>query len=55
MVCAEYFGEHDVASVARQIAAIEGRLADIFSEADRSGRPTDAVADAMARHLIGRA
>ncbi len=53
-VVAEYLGQGDAASVARAIAAIEGRLADIFVEADRSGRPTDAVADAMARALIGR-
>ncbi len=53
-VVAEYLGQGDAASVARSIAAIEGRLAGIFVEADRSGQPTDAVADAMARALIGR-
>ncbi|OYU14401.1 MAG: amino acid dehydrogenase [Alphaproteobacteria bacterium PA4] len=53
-VVAEYLGNADAAHVARAIARIEGRLADIFSEADRSGRPTDAVADTMARALIGR-
>ena len=61
-VVAEYLGGRggghqvagDAASVAQAIARIEGRLADIFAEADRSGRPTDAVADAMARKLIGR-
>ena len=54
-VAAEYLGSGDAASVAGQIARIEGRLADIFAEADASRRPTDAVADAMARKLIGRA
>ncbi|MBC7521461.1 MAG: Glu/Leu/Phe/Val dehydrogenase [Sandarakinorhabdus sp.] len=44
----------DAATVARAIAAIEGRLGDIFVEAERSGRATDTVADAMARALIGR-
>ncbi len=53
-VVAEYLGQDDAASVARAIARIEERLVDIFVEADRSGRPTDAVADAMARALIGR-
>jgi leucine dehydrogenase len=54
-VAAEYLGQGDAASVATAIARIEGRLADIFIEAERSGLPTDAVADAMARRLIGRA
>ena len=53
-VVAEYLGQGDAASVAQAIARIEGRMADIFVEADRSGRPTDAVADAMAQTLIGR-
>ena len=53
-VVAEYLGNGDAASVAAQIARIEGRLADIFADADASGRATDAVADAMARRLIGR-
>jgi len=53
-VVAEYLGHGDAAYVSEHIARIEGRLADIFAEADASGRPTDAVADAMARTLIGR-
>ena len=53
-VIAEYLGNGDGASVARAISHIESRLADIFVEADRSGRATDAVADSMARRLIGR-
>ncbi len=53
-VVAEYLGHGDAASVAQSIARIEGRLHDIFAEAERSGRPTDAVADSMARALIGR-
>jgi len=53
-VVAEYLGQGDAASVARAIARIEGRLTDIFAEATRTGLPTDAVADAMARTLIGR-
>ncbi len=53
-VVAEYLGQGDIPAVARAIAQIEGRLADIFAEADRTGVATDAVADAMARRLIGR-
>jgi len=53
-VVAEHFGQHDPAELARAIARIEGRLADIFQAADRMAMPTDAVADAMARRLIGR-
>ena len=53
-VVAEYLGNGNAASVAAQIARIEGRLAQIFGEADASGQATDAVADAMARRLIGR-
>ena len=53
-VVAEYLGHGDAASVAQAIARIEGRLADIFAEADRSGTPTDTVADTMAQRLIGR-
>lgn len=54
-VVAEYLGNGDAESVATGVAAIEPRLAAIFVEADASGRTTDAVADAMARALIGRA
>ncbi len=53
-VVAEYLGQGDAASVARAIAAIEARLAEIFVSAEHAGLPTDAVADAMARRLIGR-
>jgi leucine dehydrogenase len=53
-VVAEYLGQGDAASVAQAIAKIEPRLADIFAESKRTGMPTDAVADAMARKLIGR-
>ena len=53
-VVAEYLGAGDAAAVAAKVAEIEPRLAAIFAEADASGRTTDAVADAMARQLIGR-
>jgi leucine dehydrogenase len=53
-VVAEYLGDGDADAVAARIAEIEPRLAAIFAEADASGQTTDAVADAMARKLIGR-
>jgi leucine dehydrogenase len=54
-VVAEYLGQRDPAQLARAIARIEARLADIFTTADRIAMPTDMVADSMARRLIGRA
>ena len=53
-VVAEYLGDGDAAAVATRVAAIEPRLAEIFDAADAQGLPTDAVADATARRLIGR-
>jgi leucine dehydrogenase len=53
-VVAEYLGDGDAAHVRERIARIETRLADIFERSDVSGMPTDRVADAMARELIGR-
>ena len=53
-VVAEYLGQGDAATVSASIARIEERLMEIFAETDASGRATDAVADAMARKLIGR-
>jgi len=53
-VAAEYLGHGDAAHVLDRIAQIETRLADIFARSDKGGVPTDRVADAMARELIGR-
>jgi len=53
-VVAEYLGDGDAAAVAARVARIEPRLADIFAAAEAQNLPTDAVADAMARQLIGR-
>jgi leucine dehydrogenase len=54
-VVAEFLGDGDADAVVQRIAKIEDRLADIFARSDASGLPTDQVADAMARELIGRA
>jgi leucine dehydrogenase len=53
-VATEYLGDGDADAVLARIAKIEGRLADIFVEADRTATPTDQVADRMAQKLIGR-
>jgi leucine dehydrogenase len=53
-VVAEYLSSGDAVWVVKRIAEIEARLAAIFAESDTTGSPTDAVADAMARKLIGR-
>ncbi len=53
-VMAEYLGDGDADAVLARIARIEGRLADIFAEADSTRTPTDQVADRMAQKLIGR-
>jgi len=44
-------GERDVMAKLREIG---DRLTDIFEAADREGRPTNEIADAMARQRIGR-
>ena len=53
-VVAEYLGTGNAAWVSKRIAEIEDRLTGIFEASDASGNPTDAVADTMARKLIGR-
>jgi leucine dehydrogenase len=46
-------GDHD--TVSRRIEGITGRLEEIWAESDSTGRNPAAVADDMARRLIGRA
>jgi leucine dehydrogenase len=45
-------GDHD--TVRRRIEAIPGRLEEVWSESDSTGRNPAAVADTMAMRLIGR-
>ncbi len=54
-VAAEYFGTADDAEVMAQIEAIGPRLTRIFEEADRTGRPTNVIADEQAREIIAAA
>ena len=54
-VTTEYLGDGDASLVKRRIEAIPERLEQIWAESDTSGRDPQAVADAMAQRLIGRA
>lgn len=53
-VSVEYLKEGDAETVRRKIEAIPGRLETIWAESEAGGRDPAAVADAMARKLIGR-
>ena len=54
-VSTEYLGDGDETLVRERIEAIPGRLEQIWDESDSTGRNPAAVADDMARRLIGRA
>ena len=51
----EYLGQGDEAEVKSRIARIPERLVEVWDESDRTGAPASAVADQLARKLIGRA
>ncbi|WP_375404290.1 Glu/Leu/Phe/Val dehydrogenase [uncultured Sphingomonas sp.] len=53
-VSLEYLGQGDEAEVKARIARIPERLAEVWDESDRAGRPAAEVADSIARRLIGR-
>jgi leucine dehydrogenase len=53
-VAREYNGGSTEARVTSEIHAIPGRLTEIFERSRREGRPTNEVADEMARERIGR-
>lgn len=53
-VAREYNGGATEAQVTSEIHGIPGRLTEIFERARRESRPTNAVADQMARERIGR-
>ncbi len=54
-VAAEYQGNFSSDLVRRRIAGIADRLAGIFERSKSENRPTDVIADAMARELIAGA
>jgi leucine dehydrogenase len=51
----EYLGDGDAAHVRTRVDQIPGRLEEIWDESDASARNPAAVADDIARKLIGRA
>lgn len=51
----EYYGNSSIDAVRREIAKIPERLDAIFSKAGDTGRPTNELADEMARQLIATA
>jgi leucine dehydrogenase len=53
-VAREYRGGATEAQVTTEIQGIPARLTEIFERSRREGRPTNAVADQMARERIGR-
>ncbi len=53
-VCLEYMGQGDRAEVEARIHKIPDRLNEVWDESERSGEPASAVADMIARRLIGR-
>jgi leucine dehydrogenase len=54
-VASEYLKDADEAGVRARIEQIPGRLEQIWAESDATGRNPAAVADDMAKRLIGRA
>jgi leucine dehydrogenase len=54
-VACEYFGDVDDAGVMDLVAQIGPRLAEIFEEAERTGEPTNVIADRKARKIIADA
>jgi len=54
-VACEYFGDVDDEGVMDLVAKIGPRLAGIFEEAERTGEPTNVIADRQARQIIAAA
>ena len=54
-VACEYYGDVDDNGVMELVAKIGPRLAAIFEEADRTGEPTNEIADRQARKIIADA
>lgn len=54
-VACEYHGQGDDDTVMQRVAAIGPRLTRIFEEADETGRPTNEIADELARKIIAAA
>jgi leucine dehydrogenase len=48
----EYFGDSSEDAVREDLARIPERLRDLFAEAESSGRPTNVLADELARRIV---
>ena len=53
-VAHEYLGNSTAEQVRGEVCRIPGRLQQIFTEAETSGRPTNVVADELARRIVAR-
>jgi leucine dehydrogenase len=54
-VAAEYYGNSSEDDVRADVGRIKNRLQKLFSEAKETGRPTDELADELARRLVAEA
>jgi leucine dehydrogenase len=54
-VASEYYDDADDDEVMRRVAEIGPRLTGIFEASKQSGKPTNVVADEMAREIIANA
>ncbi len=54
-VAREFLGRSSEAEVRREVDRIPKRLGEIFSEAESSGRPTNRIADELARRIVANA
>ncbi len=54
-VAAEYFGNSSADDVRADVGRIKDRLKNIFEQAKQSGRPTNELADELARSLVAAA
>ena len=51
----EYFDEGSDDVVRREVGRIPERLAAIFADAEKTGQPTNLIADELARRLVREA
>ena len=54
-VAREYLGDSSEDEVRTEVSRIPDRLNEIFAEADNTERPTNVIADVLARHIVANA